>query len=192
MLEEFDEKNIDAIVQRVLPLWHVDGADEDFNRKYVEMIIRTNMHQNHMQFQLCQNQQLCAIAFAAQKGDVSSTTWLEKQLSLLGEQERFTFKTGRQYLLMMEEKTFALMSEKDVKLCLFVSLRKGFGSKILDMVTQKLKAAGYQNIYLWTDGECNVQWYFDNQFQLVQQEEYIPFSRPGQPYMTYIFKKSLM
>lgn len=191
MLEKFDEKYLPQLVERVLPLWNVDGASTEFNRKYVEMIIRTNMHENQMQFQLTQENQLCSIAFGAAKTDTSNTTWLNEQLNILDEQGKNSFIFGRKYLLMMEEKTFSYMNEDDVKLCLFVSLKKGYGKKILDETMEFFRSQGYKNMYLWTDGECNVQWYFDHDYQLILQEEYQPFSTPQEPYMTYIFKKEL-
>ena len=208
-LEPFDEKNIPLLVERVLPLWKVDGKDDAFNRRYVEMIIRTNMHKNEMQFQMCVSGELKAICFFAKKGDESvwpgkmgalTETARELKASGLGifenknslsESDRAIFENGRRYLLQMEEKTFSLMSEADIKLCLFISLENGWGTKILNAASEKLMVEGIHNIYLWTDGECNVDWYFKNGFELVSEEEYKPFSRPGKPYMTYIFKKKI-
>lgn len=191
MLEKFDEENIPQLIERVLPLWNVDNATEDFNRLYVEMIIRTNMHENNLQFQLQEDNQLCSIAFAANKKDISNNSWFENQYSLLDEQSKKSFSIGRKYLLTMEEKTFAYMNDNDIKLCLFISLKKGYGAKILSEASEHFKKLGYKNLYLWTDGECNVEWYFKNGFQLILEEIYEPFSSDDYKYMTYIFKKKL-
>lgn len=191
MLENFDDKNIPKIVERVLPLWNVDGAPDDFNRLYVEMIIRTNMHENNWQFQITEDEKLCSIAFCAGKKDKSNNEWLEKQYQKLDNDGKNSFDVGRKYLLMMEDKTFSYMKDDDIKLCLFVSLQKGYGSKILNEVASFFKKQGYKNIYLWTDGECNVDWYFKNGYQLIQEEVYEPFSSSDFKYMTYIFKKEL-
>lgn len=191
MLEKFDEENIPQLIERVLPLWNVDNATEDFNRLYVEMIIRTNMHENNLQFQLQEDNQLCSIAFAANKKDISNNSWFENQYSLIDEQSKNSFSIGRKYLLSMEEKTFAYMNDNDIKLCLFISLKKGYGTKILSEASEHFKKLGYKNLYLWTDGECNVEWYFKNGFQLILEEIYEPFSSDDYKYMTYIFKKKL-
>ena len=202
ILKQFDEKYIPALVTRLLPLWNVPGESEDFNRRYVEMIIRTNMHINDMQFMMTEKDVLKSIAFAAAKSDKSDDAWFSWLLEGASTRERSIFQTGRRYLNYMEEKTFSLMKDDDVKICLFVSLESGWGSRILSEAVKEFKARGYKNMFLWTDCECNVQWYFDNGWELLSEEEYEPFSRgtggSGEKtgddrtkFMTYIFKKGL-
>lgn len=146
--------------------------------------------------------ELKAIAFAAAKFDKSDGSWFFKFLEGASSRERNIFQTGRRYLNYMEEKTFSLMKNDDVKLCLFVSLERGWGSRILSEAVKEFKARGYKNMLLWTDCECNVQWYFDNGWELLSEEEYEPFSRETggsgektgddrKRYMTYIFKKEI-
>lgn len=196
MLEQFEETNIPLLVDRVMPLWKVRGMNDSFNRLYVEMIIRTNMHENGMQFQMSgknggSSGNLKAICFGAKLNDARSDEWYKKTLESLSYEERTVFENGRRYLLGMEEKTFSFMTEDDVKLCLFISLEKGWGTKILSGAQKYFVKAGFKKLYLWTDGECNVDWYFKNGFELVLEEEYSDFSRPGNPYMTYVFRKKL-
>ncbi|MBQ4235560.1 MAG: hypothetical protein II716_01830 [Treponema sp.] len=182
---------------------------EAFSRRYVEVIVCTNMHINDMQFMMTEKtagkasiSELKAIAFAAAKSDKSDGSWFFKFLEEASSRERNIFQTGRRYLNYMEEKTFSLMKNDDVKLCLFVSMERGWGSRILSEAVKEFKARGYKNMLLWTDCECNVQWYFDNGWELVNEEEYEPFSRETggsgkktgddrKQYMTYIFKKGL-
>ena len=209
ILKQFDEKYISSLVNRLLPLWNVPGESEDFNRRYVEMIIRTNMHINDMQFMMTEKtagkasiSELKAIAFAAAKSDKSDGSWFNRLLEGASSRERNIFQTGRRYLNYMEEKTFSLMKNDDVKLCLFVSLERGWGSRVLSEAVKEFKARGYKNMLLWTDCECNVQWYFDNGWELLSEEEYELFSRgtggsgektgdDRKQYMTYIFKKEI-
>lgn len=196
MLEQFEEQNMPLLVERVLPLWKVSGYDEAFNRLYVEMIIRTNMHENKMQFQMSgkndgSSGKLKAICFGAEINDTRSDDWYKKTLEFLSYEERAIFENGRRYLLGMEEKTFSFMNADDVKLCLFISLEKGWGTKILREAQKYFVEAGFKNLYLWTDGECNVDWYFKNGFELVLEEEYSEFSLPGKSYLTYVFRKKL-
>ena len=220
ILKQFDEKYIPSLVTRLLPLWNVTGESDEFNRRYVEMIIRTNMHINDMQFMLTKGWESCAvgelspcgakspadetvgksrfselkaIAFAAAKHDKSDDGWFTRLVEGAFSRERSIFENGRRYLSYMEEKTFSLMTSEDIKLCLFVSLERGWGSRILSEAVREFKSRGYKNMFLWTDCECNVQWYFDNGWELLCEEEYEPFSTGSgigrKQYMTYIFKK---
>ena len=50
---------------------------------------------------------------------------------------------------------------------------------------------GYERLFLWTDCECNWKWYEDHGFELLQKEEYPPFSSQDEAYMTYIFMLTL-
>lgn len=86
------------------------------------------------------------------------------------------------------------MNTDDVKLCLFVCLVSGWGSRILSQaVSGGGKACGYKNMFLWTDCECNVQWYFDNVWEFLCQKKSELFSAGSgigrKRYMTYISKR---
>lgn len=86
------------------------------------------------------------------------------------------------------------MNTDDVKLCLFVCMVSGWGSRILSQaVSGGGKARGYKNMFLWTDCECNVQWYFDNVWEFLCQKKSELFSAGSgigrKRYMTYIFKR---
>lgn len=191
MLRNFDESNIPFLVERLLPLWGIKGESEDFNRLYVKMIILSNMHENQMQFEITDEGNVKAIAFLARKGDFCNYSRIEEIYKKFDDDKKIYFRNGKDFLSKMEEKTFSLLGENDVKLCLFVSIEKGWGHRILEEVFALLKSKGIANVYLWTDCECNVQWYFDHDYFLVSEEEYPPFSRNGKKYMTYIFKKCL-
>ena len=196
MLEQFEEQNMPLLVDRVFPMWKVDCKGDSFNRLYVEMIIRTNMHENKMQFQMSEKNggssgKLKAICFGAEINDTRNDKWYKKTLESLSFGDREILENGRRYLIRMDEKTFSFMNADDVKLCLFISLEKGWGTTILREAQKYFVEAGLKNLYLWTDGECNVDWYFKNGFELVLEEEYSEFSLPGKPYMTYVFRKKL-
>jgi len=184
------------LVDRVFPMWKVDCKGDSFNRLYVEMIIRTNMHENKMQFQMSgktdgSGRNLKAICFGAKINDTRNDKWYKKTLESLSFGDRDILENGRRYLIRMDEKTFSFMNADDVKLCLFISLEKGWGTTILREAQKYFVEAGFKNLYLWTDGECNVDWYFKNGFELIWEEEYKDFSHPGKPYLTYVFRKKL-
>ena len=93
---------------------------------------------------------------------------------------------------MMDEKTRAFMQEDDIQLTLYISRKKGCGSKLLNELCNQLRAKGWKNLYLWTDCECDWEWYTDHDYELVSKDVYGPFSEEdGKDYLTFIFKKTL-
>lgn len=156
------------------------------------MVVRHNIAANDMQFQLTEKGKLRAITFAEKKDEENSIEqWFQSQYKLLTTDQQIFFKKGREYLHMMDQKTFGYMNDDDVKLSLFVSLKTGWGKKILTIAMEFFRSRGYKNIYLWTDCECNVDWYFERGYQLVEKNIYEPFSCDGFEYETFIFKKIL-
>ena len=67
-----------------------------------------------------------------------------------------------------------------------------FGKILFEEIWQKIKNNGYKNMYLWTDCECNWEWYIKNGFTLVEESVYKKFSElDGEEYKTYVFKKEI-
>ncbi len=191
-LEEFNPENISQIVERVFDLWSPDYDDDNFRRTYVEMVVRHNIAANDMQFQIVENGKLRAITFAEKKDEENSIeNWYQEQYKNLSAEQQIYFKNGREYLHMMDKKTFAYMNEDDVKLSLFVSLQPGYGKEILSQTMDFFRSRGYKNMFLWTDCECNVDWYFQHGYELVEENIYEPFSH-DEDYKTYVFKKKLI
>ena len=52
------------------------------------------------------------------------------------------------------------------------------------------KQAGFKNLFLWTDEECNVDWYINHNYELVNEDIYELFSSE-EDYKTYVFKMKL-
>ena len=98
---------------------------------------------------------------------------------------------SRTYLTLMDERTLALMNDDDIKLSLFVSREAGAGREILERTSSLLCKEGWKNLYLWTDCDCNWQWYSKHGFELVQEDSYEPFSSEQEDYKTYIYRKKL-
>lgn len=59
------------------------------------------------------------------------------------------------------------------------------------VVCEQLKSEGWKNLYLWTDYDCNWEWYIKHGFTLIQEDIYEPFSSKDNDYKTYIFKRKL-
>ncbi len=197
VIDRFEMKNIPQIVETVHPLWRPDDCDDDFARKYVEFIVRNNIFSDAFSFELIDENRdegdaFLSAAFFMRKGDSNdSRLWLEGQTKNLGPEGRIRFECARKYLDYMDEKTISLMGDADIKLSLFVSRKKGSGMKVISCAVEKLRRMGYRNIYLWTDSECNWQWYVNHGYELVNESEYEDFSSEDEKYMTYIFKKKI-
>jgi hypothetical protein len=199
-LEAFDMKNIPHLLDVVVPLWSPSIWDDDFKRFNVEYIVRNNIWENEYCFQLVDEDTLIApgtpnflaAAFFARKTDRCAVEeWFARESNRFPKEYLAASAMSRTYLTMMDERTLSLMNDDDIKLSLFISCQPGSGSLILEQTCDLLRRAGWKNLYLWTDCECNWEWYNQHGYTLVQEDTYEPFSSPDEDYKTYIFKRKL-
>ena len=199
IFSEFDDANISKILDQVAPDWSPPDADMDFKRFYAEYTVRHNIWDASYSLQASDDQgNFLAACFAApkdaQEGLEKADKWLLEKTDggkNLSEEKKFSFSLSKKYLSMMDNKCSNLMTDDDIKLVLFVSCHKGAGYPLLEKFKKILKAQGYKNIYLWTDSDCNWDWYNRRGYELLEQEIYQPFSREDEPYYYYIFRQSL-
>lgn len=191
----FDLKNLPLMLKVVFPMWKPPVGDDDFKRLYVETVVRSNIFENQWRFQLeddSSDSNFCAAAFFMKKGDVCTVSgWLSQSENSFTPEQKELIRMCRTYLEEMDRKTLSFMTREDVKLSLFISVKPGCGSKLLNLLIEKFKSEGYKNLFLWTDCECNWQWYEKNGYQLVEKSVYEPFCSGEKQFTTYIFKKPL-
>ena len=197
-IQLFEMKNIPLVVDVVEPLWCPPIGDRAFKRFNVEYIIRNNLFENDFHYQLVEyddstgSEQFCAIAFFARKGDVcKAEEWFSQESKKYPQELLKASGMSKAYIELMDKKTFEMMNEDDIKLSLYVSHKKGCGSKLLNELCIRFKNLGYKNLYLWTDCECNWEWYTNHGYELVNQDIYPPLSNDKDDYSTYIFRKKL-
>ncbi len=212
-IQSFDMKNIALMLEVVLPMWSPQVWDMAFRRFYVEHIIRSNYFENELHYQLVEKAggaggatglhdelrdtsttgEFCAMAFFARKSDIcKAEDWYKLEAKKFPQDLQHSTKLGKAYIELMDEKTRALMKDNDIQLTLYISRKKGCGSKLLNELCNQLRVQGYKNLYLWTDCECDWQWYTDHGYELVSKDIYEPFSeQDGEDYLTYIFRKAL-
>ena len=194
-LESFKMQNLPLVVDVVEPLWFPPVGDKEFKRFNVEYIVRNNICENDYRFQLVDTEQkndILSAAFFARKGDYSIVEeWFSRESQRFPDEWKKASGMSKTYLTMMDERTLALMNDDDIKLSLFVSRKPGAGSQILELTCEQLKSEGWKNLYLWTDCDCNWEWYIKHGFTLVQEDTYEPFSSKDNNYKTYIFKRKL-
>ncbi len=196
----FNIRNLPFIVDVVEPLWSPPVGDALYKRFNVEYIVRNNIAENDYRFELVEEQgqkeeiinNLLAAAFFARKGDSSLVEeWFKANSGRFSPELLKASDMSRTYLTMMDNRTLSLMNDDDIKLSLFVSRQAGAGSEILQQTMQLLRKQGWKNLYLWTDIDCNWQWYPKHGFTLVEEASYEPFSKENEDYKTYIFKRKL-
>ena len=100
-------------------------------------------------------------------------------------------RLSTEYIDIMDERTRSLMKESDIQMTLFVSRKSGAGSILLESVLERLRGEGWKNLFLWTDCDCNWEWYVRHGFSLLSKEEYERFSEGDDKYWTYIFKRGI-
>lgn len=200
LFSEFDDTNISKILDVVAPDWSPPDADMEFKRFYAEYTVRHNIWDAKYSMQATDNQgNFLAACFAglkdAHQGLEKADKWILGQTEggkTLTEEKKIAFSFSKQYLSMMDNKTSAMMNDDDIKLILFVSSQKGAGYPLLEKFKSELKSYGYKNIYLWTDEDCNWDWYNRRGFELLEKEIYEPFSRENAPYYYYVFRQKLI
>ena len=75
-IQPFEIKNIPLILDVVTPMWGPPVGDEGFKRFDVEYILRNNLFENTLHYELVEydsttnSEEFCAAAFFARKGDV--------------------------------------------------------------------------------------------------------------------------
>ena len=192
-IQPFNMKNLPLLVDVVLPLWSPSVGDAEFKRFDVEYIIRNNLSENNYRFELVDSDgTLLAAAFFERKGDKSKAgEWFAAESVKFSDELKAACELSRSYIELMDKRAHSIMNDDDIKLSFFASRKKGFGAVLLDNLFEKFRAEGWKNLYLWTDCDCNWQWYFKHGFTLVQEDVYEPFSDEHQDYKTWIFKRKI-
>jgi len=198
-IQPFNMKNIPLMLEVVVPMWSPPDWNMDFRRFYVEHIIRSNYFENELHYQLIEKTDEAesdgtfrAMTFFASKNDIcKADDWYEEESKKYPSELLRSTLLGKSYIELMDEKTRAFMKDDDIQLTLYISRKKGCGSKLLNELCDRLHAQGWKNLYLWTDCECNWQWYTDHGYELVSTDVYKPFSSEEEDYLTYIFRKKL-
>ena len=196
-IQPFDMKNIPLMLEVVVPMWSSPNWDMDFRRFYVEHIIRSNYFENELHYQLMENgpdetSQFCAMAFFARKNDIcKAEDWSNLEAKKFPQDLQRSTQLGKSYIELMDEKTRSFMKDDDIQLTLYISRKKGCGSMLLNELCDRLRTQGWKNLYLWTDCECDWQWYTKHGYELLSEDVYKPFSSEDEDYMTYIFRKKL-
>lgn len=192
ILKPFDDKNIPLLVKAVTPSWSMVNWEENFRDLDIEFIIRNGIFHNEFALQLQNDKELLAVAFVEKQNETNDAlNWLQNNKKELTENEEKGLNLVVQYLQEMDSRVHDFMTKDDVKLSLFISLKSGYGEKIFQKLKELLKKENYKSLYLWTDSDCNYNWYPKHGFSLVEERPYSLFSTDETDFKTYIFKLDL-
>ena len=76
----------------------------------------------------------------------------------------------REYFIDTAKKVYCHMTAgRDLYLAFFISAVPGCGKMLLNEFSQKAKADGYENMYLWTDSSCDHNYYDHHHFEKVAE-----------------------
>ncbi len=194
----FEMNNIPHILEVVVPLWSPPVGDDDFKRFNVEYIVRNNIFENDLRFELLDfadkeaEGEFCSCAFFTRKGEIcKALEWYEVESKKFPKELSVASEMNRTYIEYMDKKAQDFMNEDDIQLTLYVSRKPGAGSCLLNELCARLKNSGYKNLYLWTDIECNWEWYVNHGYELMEEGIYEQFSSDDEDYKTFIFRKAL-
>lgn len=192
ILQPFDDKNIPLLVKAVTPSWSMVNWENSFRDVDIEFIIRNGIFYNEFALQLQNDKELLAVAFVEKQNETNDAlNWLQNNKKELTENEEKGLNLVVQYLQEMDSRVHDFMTKDDVKLSLFISLKSGYGEKIFQKLKELLKKENYKSLYLWTDSDCNYNWYPKHGFSLVEERPYSQFSTDETDFKTYIFKIDL-
>ena len=192
ILQPFDDKNIPLLVKAVTPSWSMVNWEISFHDVDIEFIIRNGIFYNEFALQLQNDKDLLAVAFVEKQNETNDAlNWLQNNKKELTENEEKGLNLVVQYLQEMDSRVHDFMTKDDVKLSLFISLKSGYGEKIFQKLKTLLKKKNYKSLYLWTDSDCNYNWYPKHGFSLVEERPYSQFSTEETDFKTYIFKIDL-
>ena len=192
ILQPFDDKNIPLLVKAVTPSWSMVNWENSFRDVDIEFIIRNGIFYNQFALQLQNDKELLAVAFVEKQNETNDAlNWLQNNKKELTENEEKGLNLVVQYLQEMDSRVHDFMTKDDVKLSLFISLKSGYGEKIFQKLKTLLKKKNYKSLYLWTDSDCNYNWYPKHGFSLVEERPFSLFSTEETDFKTYIFKIDL-
>lgn len=191
----FEEKNIPLLVERLRPLWGVQGRREELDLVTVEYIVRHNIYKNDFALEAVCDGEFLAATFVwtgSEKNDADE--WFCKKLGALNcsKEELYWAEMSKTYIAKMDAGTRALMEKDSIQMTLFASMKSGAGTPLLNELCERLKQAGHSALYLWTDQDCSWQYYPRRGFETLREGVFEPFSESAEnPYRTFIYKREL-
>lgn len=190
IIEPFDIANIDKVATMAAKMWGpIIVPSIEFTRE----VLLNWFYDPKFSLQACDDDgTMHAIAFASMKNDVNiSTKWIDDFLVGKSYDERRKVLASTSYLLRTEKDMLSMMDDNSAKFSLLISDKKGFGTPLLERLTQILIESGAKWIYLITDSTCNLQFHTRHGFKKIHEELVVPLCTKEKDYYCLIYRKQI-
>lgn len=193
-IEKFREEDIIIASSLAKQAWHwfYEGFSNDYIQHIAECIIRHNFTDADLSFKISDDNEIKGVIFGTRKGKIIDLSdWVKKQSENMTPKEHFLLDKLYKYMDEADQNTLSEMSHEDVKLSLFISLKKGYGKELLNTIVQEFHKHNFKKMYLWTDTSCNHDYYPNHGFTLATKYRDSHYSTNENDYITYIYWKPI-
>ena len=144
------------------------GQSDAFIRKVSEFIMRKNYYENAYRYKISEDGIIRAILLGCEKNDKNDALeWVELQTKNLQGSELLIMNNQKDYLVKSDDLLATFLTDNDIKLALFISNKRGYGTKLLNHFMEESQMKGKDKMYLWTDSSCNHHYYPKQGFEEV-------------------------
>lgn len=193
-IKQFIPERIDEVTQMAMEVWgKKQGAhDAKAARLFCQHLSRYSLYTTDLAFQAEDEEGLQGIAFAWLPGDKNDAAlWLRSQFPIMTKEEQQTLLTNERYLMRTDAELQSKMVPNSAKLSFFISQKPGYGSPVLNALIERLRERGIEWLYLWTDYNCNWQYYPKHGYEQIGQGIVPEFSTADENYNYMFFRKKI-
>ena len=194
VIKQFTQEGIDLVAKMAAGVWGKEqGAhSSEVARIFCQHLTRYSLYSADLAFQAEDEEGLQAIAFAWLPGDTNDAAlWLRSQFPNMTKEEQQTLLTNECYLTRTDAELQSKMVPNSAKLSFFISQKPGYGTTVLNALTERLRERGIEWLYLWTDCTCNWQYYPKHGYELIGQGIVPEFSTADEIYNYKFFRKNI-
>lgn len=128
--------------------------------------------------------------FGCGKGETNDAlNWVNTEMKTMSSNEFEVINNSVAYLSKFDELLSSHMTQKDMKVALFISNKRGCGSMLLDHYRQVCKENKKENLFLWTDSTCSYQYYPRKGFEEILRVDMANQNRTDEAFQTILYKK---
>ena len=195
VIKQFTQEGIDLVAKMAAGVWGKEqGAhSSEVARIFCQHLTRYSLYSADLAFQAEDEEGLQAIAFAWLPGDTNDAAlWLRRQFPNMTKEEQQTLLTNERYLTRTDAELQSKMVANSAKLSFFISQKTGYGTPVLNALTERLRERGIEWLYLWTDCTCNWQYYPKHGYELIGQGIAPEFSTANEDYVYRMYRKRII
>lgn len=193
-IERFKEEDIVEAKKLAKQAWYwfYEGFTDDYVQQIAECILRHNFTDEDLSFKIFDDEGMKGLIFGTRKRKtVDLSNWVNAQCKMMSPQKKELLIRLNDYMDEADQNTLAIMADDDVKLSLFISIKKGCGKELLNAATKEFHKHKFKRIFLWTDTSCDYNYYPTHGFTLATEYRDWHYSTEKTDYLTYIYWKPI-